>query len=149
MKNITKIPTKKTISATSINYDSPDFSLVNSGDKVILISELSLGFDSNFTSNGSVDLVIAGIKVSDTPFEPIGNITFDYSGEKDLCYLPPNEKLQVYYKVTSGSGVVQYSVKGVEYSLSEWDLILKKHFGKASWLDELKIMLFNIFKGGR
>lgn len=131
MEILLHTPDKITVSNTAY-ADDKGYTLKAPGDRYLLISQISFGADGNFLSNGKIKLRSNG-KFTETgadenEFGLISNFTYEF-GEKDFFYISPNNKIEIFHKIASGTGVVQYFITGTLLTEEEFNQVKKKYLG--------------------
>lgn len=131
MEALLDIMDKTTVSATT--YGTTRYVLKSPNGRKIMLSQISIGVDSNFLSTGKIQLSINGSNSttqnsSNQEVSLISNLTLDFK-EKDFIFIEENSDIHIEFRVTSGSGVVQVVTIGTVLTIDEFNLLRKKYLG--------------------
>lgn len=150
MRLLTSLPTKKTVTNTTMDYTTPLHKIAAKSGQYIILSEISLGFDTVFLTYGYVQIKINGVPVTEGTSEMqfLTNYTFDLNNDKLFIGLEPGGSVEIFARSSSGTGSIQTGIIGMECTPYEYELLRKKHLGLASWMDDLKIILMKLFNKG-
>lgn len=113
--------------------DTPTYSLRAKDNRFLLLSQIALGTNSLFSSNGRLQIKINGVAVTNqsSPLQEvriIKDLTLDFK-DKDFIIIPANGTLEVFARMTSGTGKLQVAVSGTILTPEEYEMIKKKYMG--------------------
>jgi len=132
MKPLIDISDKQTITVTA--YPDPaTYSYTCPNDAYALIRQISIGCNQDFQNNGRVQIKLNGTAVTTKSnalqeVQLISGLTIDFK-EGDFVIIPPQSKIEVNARVTTGTGLIQPMVSGVLLSPDEYELLKIKYLG--------------------
>jgi len=132
MDSFVDISDKITVINTTYS-DTPTYLVNAPNDSYVVISEISIGIDSNFASLGKFQgrLNAKPFTSKNSTSGEVGLLK-DFSiptTEKSFLVIEPQNTLDLNFRVTSGSAVVQCAVTGVIVTRDEFELLRKKYLG--------------------
>lgn len=132
------ISPKQTISTTTYSL-TPIYKVTAPNDNYILLSQISLGADSNFLNDGFVDIEINGNKITSNSnalneVQLISNLSIEF-GVKDFIFIEPGSSLNINCRISSGSGTVQFAVTGTVVTKNEFQALRNKYLGVTGEVD--------------
>jgi hypothetical protein len=133
---LTDVSSINSVSNTTYDESSPTYSLQAKNGEYILITEISLGMDSNFLSVGYAQVSIAGQNVtsensSSNENQFIANYTFNFTSTNAFVALEPGQSVKVNARVSSSSGKLQVGVSGIRLTQSEYFALRAKFLGQS------------------
>lgn len=113
--------------------DTPTYTFKNPTNQWVIIDEIALGADSNFITNGKIQMKINGnvITSKGSATQEIGliaNLSIDF-GEKSFIFLEPYTALDINARVTTGTGNIQCAVFGTQVTEDEFYKLKRKYLG--------------------
>jgi len=115
-----------TVDNTAYDYATPDYRLViPPPDQYLMIGQIAIAGDSNFFSNGRMQIRINGRSVtakagSQAEVHVLTFATFE-SKSQDFLFVEPNHSIEINARVTGGSAQAQFMVTGTLLSRDEFE----------------------------
>lgn len=127
---IPKIDMSAKLIISNTAYDNTNkYLYTNNTQLFFMVEEISFAVDSNFISNGELQMSVNGSPITSQAGVSTGitpQNTFSIrAGEKSFWILEAGESFETKFKMSSGSGVVQVILTGSLLNKSEYEALLR------------------------